>query len=73
MKRAGDRYSPGCLLERRQQGVTLHGMRCGYGSSRNIHTIHNWFIYGFFLMEKLVILEGIVVIGMPHHSNGPSG
>ncbi|EYC20016.1 hypothetical protein Y032_0023g827 [Ancylostoma ceylanicum] len=37
--RAGDRYLPGCLLKRRQQGVTPHGMRCGCRPPRNIHTV----------------------------------
>ncbi|EYC20296.1 hypothetical protein Y032_0022g558 [Ancylostoma ceylanicum] len=30
MTRAGDRYSPGCLLERCQQYPTLHTRRCGH-------------------------------------------
>ncbi|EYC22560.1 hypothetical protein Y032_0017g3424 [Ancylostoma ceylanicum] len=39
MARTGNRYPAGCLLERRQQYATHHGMRCARRSPGNIHTV----------------------------------
>ncbi|EYB97844.1 hypothetical protein Y032_0136g1958 [Ancylostoma ceylanicum] len=37
--RAGDRYSAGCLLERCQQYITRHSMRCARRPPGNIGTV----------------------------------
>ncbi|EYB86547.1 hypothetical protein Y032_0277g1128 [Ancylostoma ceylanicum] len=49
--RAGDRYSAGCLLERCQQHVTRHSMRCAHRPPQNIHTAYSIWDYLLFYFD----------------------